>query len=63
MMIRGGAISVLNLTAGDFQEDAQGDQNQCAQQLVGASEQRPDVGSIQPVSEYSRMTSVTIVEK
>ena len=31
-------------TAGDFQEYAQGNEYQCAQQLIGTSEQRPDIG-------------------
>ena len=34
----------LVVAAGDLQEDAQGNQNQSAQQLVGGTEQRPDVG-------------------
>ena len=34
----------LVVAAGDLQEDAQGGQNQSAQQLVGGTEQRPDVG-------------------
>ena len=34
----------LVVATGDLQEDAQGSQNQSAQQLVGGTEQRPDVG-------------------
>lgn len=34
----------LVVAAGDLQEDAQGSQNQSAQQLVGGTEQGPDVG-------------------
>ena len=34
----------LVVAAGDLQEHAQGSQNQSAQQLVGGTEQRPDVG-------------------
>ena len=34
----------LVAAAGHLQEHAQGSQHQCAQQLVGRTEQRPDVG-------------------
>ena len=38
-----GRNQCAHFSSGYFEEDAERDQYQCAQQLVGASEQRPDI--------------------